>query len=71
MGVCLQAEIDWINNNVDQYDSTLHAQAVINNITKRYELNEIIKLVKAYGDSRKTKDQLALLDYVEGKYGKN
>jgi len=54
MNVCLQAEINWVNNNLDRYDCYMHAQAVIGNITKRYqitELNKRIQLLNEYIES--------------------
>jgi len=60
MDGCLQAEINWINNNLDRYDCHMHAQAVIGNITKRYhitELNKRIQLLNEYIESLTGKEQ--------------
>ncbi|WP_415906844.1 hypothetical protein ACMXYX_17955 (plasmid) [Neptuniibacter sp. QD72_48] len=43
--VCLEWEIQWIRENVDRYDSPLHAEAVIKNIEKRYLLAEKDKYI--------------------------
>jgi len=64
MNVCLQAEIDWINGNIDHYDSPLHAKAVIGSITKRYAMTEITKLITKYNQTRNTRDQLELFDWL-------
>ncbi len=63
MNICLQAEINWVNANINRYDSPMHAKAVIGNITKRYALTEVKKLIAAYADSRNTGDQLKLLEW--------
>ena len=63
MNICLQAEIDWINANVHRYEGPWHAKAVIGNITKRYAMDEVKKLVQAYKTSRNTKDQLELFEW--------
>ncbi len=67
MNICLQAEINWINANVDRYDCPMHAQAVIGNIIKRYALVEVKKLIAAYDESRTTGDQLKLLEWIDAK----
>jgi len=42
----LQWEIDWIRKNVKQYDSVLHSESVIENISKGYRLREFLKLLE-------------------------
>ena len=64
MNICLQAEINWINVNTDRYDSPLHAKAVIGNITKRYAMDKIKKLITQYNQTRNTRDQLELFDWL-------
>ena len=63
MDVCLQAEINWINKNVDRYDSPLHAMTVIANISRRYALTEVKKLIAQYDETRNTRDQLGLFEW--------
>lgn len=41
----LSSEIEWINRNKQYYSSELHRLAVIGNITKRYELNRLKRLL--------------------------
>ena len=64
MNICLQAEINWINKNVDRYDSPLHAMTVIANISKRYALIEVKRLIASYNETRNTKDQLELFEWL-------
>ena len=65
MDANLQWEIEWIQANVERYDSPLHARSVIGNITKRYAAAEVARLVANYGESRTTGDQLKLLEHFE------
>lgn len=46
MNILLEAEINWINKNIDLYHSALHAQSVIENIKKRYKINELERKIK-------------------------
>lgn len=41
----LEWEIQWIRKNVDQYDSVLHSESVIQNIIKRYALAELKRYI--------------------------
>lgn len=41
MSKLLQDELDWIDNNIERYDSPMHAAAVKGNISKRYKINEL------------------------------
>lgn len=59
----LQGEIDWINANVDRYESPAHAQAVIGNITKMYFIRESQRLVKAFDTRRTTGDMFKLFEH--------
>jgi len=43
----LQWELDWIDANSEQYDSTQHANLVKHNIMKRYLTKEIHSRLKA------------------------
>lgn len=65
MNVCLQAEINWISNNLDRYDSTLHAMTVIANISKRYAVAEVSKLISVYEETRNTSAQLKLFEWLK------
>ena len=44
--ICLEAELDWINNNINRYSSDGHATQVKINIFKRYIRNEVESIRK-------------------------
>ncbi len=37
----LKWELDWVDQNVNRYDSSTHAESVKKNIEKRYLINEL------------------------------
>ena len=39
-------ELEWIDENVDRYDSVLHALAVKQNILKRHRISELEKALR-------------------------
>ena len=45
----LEWEINWILNNRYLYDSELHYKSVIQNITKRYRINQLHDILKLIG----------------------
>ncbi len=63
MSDALQWEINWINKNIDMYDSPMHAKAVIGNITKRYAANKVKRLVEVFTRKRTTGSMLDLLEH--------
>ena len=44
--ICLNAELDWINNNLNRYINNEHASNVKINIYKRYVREEVKSLIK-------------------------
>ncbi len=50
MNSLLQWELDWIDRNVNRYDSLLHVQAVKENIKKRYQINELNRKINLLHD---------------------
>ena len=44
----LEWELAWIDQNVDRYDSPLHAESVKRNIEKRYQINELERKLKLH-----------------------
>ena len=62
--VCLQAEIDWIKNNVNRYESVHHARLVVRNIAKRYEATAGKQMLAAYKESKSHEDLNALFEFV-------
>lgn len=63
--VTLQAEIDWIRANVRLYDSDLHAEAVIQNITKRYQQAHIIRVLQQFKETGFVKYKVELFELLE------
>lgn len=43
----MQWELAWIDSHLDRYDSRLHAEAVKQNVIKRYKLLELRARLKA------------------------
>lgn len=39
-------ELEWIDKNLDKYDSKAHAESVKRNIEKRYKILELQALIK-------------------------
>lgn len=42
----MQQELDWIDKNLDKYDSVMHAESVKRNIEKRYRILELESHIK-------------------------
>ena len=66
MNILLKAEIAWINNNIDKYDSTLHARSVIENIKKRYFITGVNKLISEFRRDKTTETMYKLFDFIKG-----
>lgn len=43
----LKAELDWIDANIEKYDSPMHAEAVKRNIEKRYVIADLWHMMRA------------------------
>ena len=42
----MQWELEWIDKNLDKYDSVMHAESVKRNIEKRYKILELEAHIK-------------------------
>lgn len=59
----LQAEINWINNRPERYESPWHQKAVIVNIVKRYLMDEIKSRVSLWSKNKFVKHEFPIMEF--------